>query len=592
MLSFIKKFVSFLLFVFLLFGAVSCTQKQPPQEKNYEEQKALYDDIISRYTALLAAKHNGEELPLPDTAKMDAGEAAIAEALYGIVNACKDAEDAEILGYGYKDFDGNGTPELILLSKYISIRAIFTISENQPILLEADYDPEDSLKLFTDNRFLLGRSTVSDPIEEVTYYTFRVEGDKLIYDTIYGEVLDHEKKEVTEKFQIVEGTRISIDDEAFRVLDRDWEKAYYRYISIVKLEAPYIHFPLEERVADPNLPVADFSSYAAIRNTYIAISRCLETFDSYEWEMGAYDNLFSFPDDRSFEYYTQLLYIAYQSDHHMGYDEIDLNGDGQDELVLLNEDYRIKAIFTQKDGVPVLLDSFVHSYQTGWLDADGLIHVDCEGYDELMYSVYEFTTTGEYKHHYSVIADNYGRYLTKDGKMESISFEKSLEILYDGYVCYSEPFSPNEHTRSVSKLSYSPLVDPTEDPIKLAVDETWYKFANLKKTSGKDLAYSHTYVTFANATDTQLDMNLKYVYTFYYPDPDRDHYLLDDSTESTLMFTLHKENGIFVFDENGMQGSVRFGQEYLWILVEKSSDERFPVGNYCYELYSSADIIQ
>jgi len=345
-------------------------------------------------------------------------------------------------------------------------------------------------------------------------------------------------------------------------------------------------------VIDSDLPVADFSDYAAIRKTYLAISTCLEKFKSLEWIEGKYDNLFSFPSDRSFEYYTRLLYTAYHSDHHMGYDEVDLNGDGLDELVLLNEDYRIKAIFKQKDGVPVLLDTFVFAYHTCWLDDEGLIHVDRESYDELEYSLYEFTKNGEYNLIYSVLVDNYGRYLTKDGEVELIAYEASIELYYDDYIRYHEPFDPNEHTRNVSNLLYTALTEATEDMIKVAADKTWHKYANLEKTTGKDFAHSNTYVTFENVTDTQMDMSVKYTFIFSYPDPNRDHYLLDDTTESILRFTVRKEDNCIVFDENGVKGRIEFGQKYLWIIIEESSEERFPVGNCCYSQYSSEGIIQ
>ena len=83
------------------------TETQDP-EKDYEKQKSLYDGIIAEYTALLTAKQNGEALSAPDTEGMDEREAAIATALHGIVDACKDAEVAKTMGYGYKDMDGNG----------------------------------------------------------------------------------------------------------------------------------------------------------------------------------------------------------------------------------------------------------------------------------------------------------------------------------------------------------------------------------------------------------------------------------------------------------------------------------------------------
>ena len=179
-----NKFLSFLLCIFMILCTVGCAKNQ----KSYEEQKALYDDIIAQYTALLRAKHNGEELSFPNTENMNAQETAIAEALFGIVDACADEKAAEILGYGYKDIDGNGTPELILLNKHNRLRAIFTISDGAPILLEANYDMGSSFGFVSKNRILLLRRSVTDRIEEGIVYMCHVDGDKMVCDYACGKV--------------------------------------------------------------------------------------------------------------------------------------------------------------------------------------------------------------------------------------------------------------------------------------------------------------------------------------------------------------------------------------------------------------------
>lgn len=587
-----NKYLSFLLCIFLILGIVGCTRSPKQQtQKSYEEQKVLYDDIISQYTSLLNAKHNGGELLVPNTENMDAGEIAISEALYGIVDGCKDAKAAENLGYGYKDFDGNGTPELIILNKYKSIRAIFTLSDNQPVLLESNYDIGSSFVFATKKRFFMVRCTVSDNIEEVTFYTCHVSGDKMVYDAIYGKVYDQNKKEILEIFQIEDGKRTQINEDTFNELYREYKKVTVpEYATTSKLLAPRIYYPLNDSITNDNLPVADFSSYAAIRETYNKISNCLDKFESAKWQFGEYDNLFTFPNDLSFEYYTRLLYAAYHSAYGIGYDEIDLNGDGKDELVLMNEDYRIKAIFTQKGGVPVLLDAF--AYETCWLDDKGFIHVDNEQYYELEYNLYEFASNGQYKLIYSILdAENGNRYLTKDGKTEKITFEKFLELYYDDYCRYSEPFKPYEQTRNVSDLTYTPLNAPADDLINAATDKTWHKYAKLGELSDKEMPRSNTYLTFKNVTDSQVTLSLKYVFTFSYPDPNRENYYLDDSTETVLEISARNEGGVLIFNESGVKGKVEFGHKCLWLIIDESTDQRFPVGNHCYEKYSPQDFI-
>lgn len=575
-----KKFIFALLCLALLLAAVSCGETP-------REPRELYADVISQYTALLTAKHAGEQLSAPDTDGMDEREAAIAEALYGIVNACKDAEAAESLGYGFKDMDGNGTPELILLTNTTIVRAIFTHSSNGPVLLESAYGTGNYIRFATKNRFYITRETITDNLQQVTNYTCRVDGDKIVYNTVFGEVCDTDKKEIVEQYQIIDGVQTPIDNETFSKLRRryaDIKQPGYEYIS--KLLSPRMHFPLKQAVADESLPVADFSSYAAIRQTYKTISGCLDEFDSLKWLMGEYDNLFAFPDDTAFDYYARFLYTVYRGGaHDVGYDELDLNGDGRDELVLMRENYGILAIFTQKRGVPVLVASF--PTDICWLDEQGLIHVDSPSYYELEYSLYEFTKEGDYNLVYSILLDeNYDRFLTRDGKIELMTYEYSMELYHDQYCCYPEPFESTEYTRNVSPLTYTPLTEPEEDLIAAAADKTWQKSADLSKTTGNKYgAYGNSYVTFDNVTDTRADVHFRYEFVSLYPDPNNEHRLLDDTTESTLDVTGKIENGVLTFEQDGVKGRIEFGRKYMWLVIEQSIDERFATGHHCLEIF-------
>ena len=585
-----KRIIPAVLCLMLMLSAVACNAST----QSYEKQKAAYDGIIEEYTALLTAKQNGEELTPPDTSHMKETEAAIAEALYGIVNAGKDAEAAASQGYGFKDMDGNGTPELILLSRYTYVRAVFTLVHRKPVLLEACFGKGTYFLFTTNNRFLMARNAVTDGIEEMKFYTCHVDGDKMAYDSVYGHVYDQEKKETLEYYQIVDGDRVIIDEQTFNELYREHKSATATPNNeMPKLEAPYIHLPLDEPVSTEDLPVADFSTYEAVLKTYTAISACLETFNSSQWLQGAYDNLFAYPDDLSYEYYNRLLYAAHRGGFYEGYDRIDLNGDGEDELVILNEDYTVKAIFTMKKGKPVLLDSFAN--ETCWLDGEGRIRVDRWDSYELENSVYEFTKTGDYRLVYSILATSYGYenhcYLIRDGKTEAITNEKFQEI-YEGEYrsCYTEPFDAYEYSRSVSKLTYTPLTPPTEDLVQAAVSQTWYKYASLDKTSGEEYgAHSNTRLSFHNVTDTQMDVHVQYSYTVYYPDPDRDYYLLEDTAYSDLDLTARMEDGVCVFEADGVKGRLEFGHRSLWLVVEESADQRFQVGYHYYKVYNTEE---
>lgn len=566
----------------LLLSAVACTPKSQTSQKEY---RALYNDIVSRYTELLIAKRDGKELPEPSTDGMSEQESAIARALHGIVSTHENPDTLQNYGYGYKDMDGNGIPELILLTRYTTIKAIFTISGEQPILLEANYGDGTGFLFAANNRLLMARDTVTDHIEEVTYYTCHVEGDKMVYDAVYGQVYDQEKKELLEIFQTVDGKRTPIDENAFNALYYEQGRTSQANYPLGRLITPRIHLPLAESVDTGDLPVADFSSYAAIRDTYQKISTCLDTFEIGAWIFGEYDHLFSYPNDLSYEYYNRLLYSAYHGTFCKGYDEIDLNSDGQDELVLMSEDYRISAIFTQKDGTPVLLPG-TNAAVTYWLDDRGGVHVDRSHIDELEYSLYEFTKDGEFNLTYSILVTNRGnRYLTRDGKTQPFSYEDSMDLYYNDYCRYSDPFEPNEQTRNVSGLTYTPLVQSGDDPMQTAVAEIWHKNANLDDIADISFAYSNTYVTFENASIVPTYADFRYTLTLCYPDPDREHHSLEETTESTLRVTIREENGDVVFEGGGVKGRFEFGRTRLWIIIEESDDQRFAIGHHCYSIY-------
>jgi len=86
-----------------------------------------------------------------------------------------------------------------------------------------------------------------------------------------------------------------------------------------------------------------------------------------------------------------------------------------------------------------------------------------------------------------------------------------------------------------------------------------------------------------------MDVNLKYVFTFSYPDPEKENYLLNDSTESYLKLTATQTDGIWRFEGDGIKGRFEFGTHYLWMIMEESSDERFPVGAHVFDVYEPTE---
>lgn len=586
-----KKLLTLVLALALLLSAVACTKKDPAEpETPQKTPNEIYAEIVAEYTRLLTIRHNGEELPPLDTGDMDETEKEIAETLYNLALRCDTPQQTEYFGYAYKDVDGNGVTELLLMTKTTPY-AIFTVSEGKAILLEAAYGyPDSSLYLISENHLLLTRSSFHDQIQDATTYVCHVEGTQMVYDTIYGAIFDQAKKEIIEYYQILNGERVLIDKATYDELNWDLHltQSSIGDAAEMKLHLPYVHL-LFGATDNSEKPAVDFSSYEAILNTYQKIAAAIpDNFNYHRWIQGEYDDLFSYPNEQAFEYFQYIWYVAQwgDEDEEMGYDLIDLNGDGVDELVLLEEDYAIRAIFTQKNGVPVLLKKIDST--TYWLDAEGRIRANRSKNYLLEYSLYEVTSDGGFALKHSILRTDLGYYrLTADGKTEKITREE-FSALYQDYACYPETFTREEYTKNVSDLNFTPIVQPTEAPIQTALGKKWSYVIHEEEATGLTSAHSNLYITFENVTDTQVDVNFKYTFTYYIPDPDNvstvpgiSYYVPITTPETFLNVSAQRENNALLFDGNGIKGRIEFGVNHAWVLIEESTDERFKVGWFC-----------
>ena len=182
--------------------------------------------------------------------------------------------------------------------------------------------------------------------------------------------------------------------------------------------------------------------------------------------------------------------------------------------------------------------------------------------------------------------------MTRDGRTDVATYEQCRELL-DEYRCYSEPFEPNEHTRIVSKLTYTPIKKSGEDVAKSAINELWYKSTTLEKTTGNIYgAYGQTFMRFGKPDDSRIKVEFRYKYIYYTPDPERENYAIDNSEKSYLTVTAHSENGEWIFNENGIKGRIELGKKYVWLVIEESTDSRFAVGYHCLEKYDPASFIE
>ena len=142
-------------------------------------------------------------------------------------------------------------------------------------------------------------------------------------------------------------TEASTSEEAKdHILDKDEEGHFSSYESILEVYRMGInHFSSDFWNQDPNTLAADLFG--------------TEDTTEKEWFLGIYS--------------SATLFSSHPYKLSLGYAIKDLNGDGVDELVLLNNDYMVIAIFSMADEKPVLLANYIPRGRC-WIDGNGWLH--------------------------------------------------------------------------------------------------------------------------------------------------------------------------------------------------------------------------
>ncbi len=203
-----------------------------------------------------------------------------------------------------------------------------------------------------------------------------------------------------------------------------------------------------------------FSSYDAVLYMYSIIAKNAMTYN----DQINYKAMFKFNSELDEEWYNKLsnaaLTLRPKDIMSYGYEYIDINKDGTNELILTTgNDYSILAIFTMLNGKPVLLDAFWNRYH-GHIDIDGLLHIGgSSGWDHSISQIYRLSPESDQLELVSEIGSDghiyykINFYKLVNNKKVSIS-EKEYNFLLN-----SEPFSneiPKSHPIQLFKT----------DPIK------------------------------------------------------------------------------------------------------------------------------
>ncbi|MBE6585686.1 MAG: hypothetical protein E7645_04065 [Ruminococcaceae bacterium] len=390
-----------------------------PDYRPEDKGRSLYNEIVEKYKYLVLYKYMNEELP-----PRIENDPFYMDALYEVVGQFDPTMN---FGYSFKDIDGDGYVELLLVENSNRLYAIFTVKEQVPAIVATfqqgmGYLGHNGMIFFNVKRF--GAS--GGQILLGNYFTHLIDG-KLVGIAYGWEDADgNYDTQDDEKYYYIsaDGVKNDITYDDYKAI-RD-EYAYYWEAPTRLTKQNNLQFNPALIAGDMSDITADFSTYDEIIKTFglmhskVTEGKCVRS----KWISGAYDAGMRFKCEEDFVIYNRLfaacVLVQSKEKATFGYAKKDLNSDGVEELILLESNFHVLAIFTEMDGKMVLLDSY-NDLRTAFIDENGRIHVrqrvlpgmenDCEyfvyevGAGELLVKVaigIKFDAKGEQKKIYQI----------------------------------------------------------------------------------------------------------------------------------------------------------------------------------------------
>ena len=302
-----------------------------------------------------------------------------------------------------------------------------------------------------------------------------------------------------------------------------------------------------------------------------------------------------------------------------GYAQKDLNGDGADELILLNEDYTVIAIFSYADGKPVLIGGLGYAFpdkrsylDNCWIDGDGFIY-DSLYNRKTKYRVAQGGTSleavadywpvdrVEYEPEFRVVTEYY--MLTGDEEIEIT--ESEYKALDDQHGKYLGQYSGKDVTREYSGLEFIPLFNESEliKDIYESVLSTKAKVYEVKTGEYKflkDVRTPYENKLLADVTDLKygfvdldgdgigeviLDCGDKFILRYY----NRKVYLYSFTfkqiscvnTDSSFIWTYTDENHKYGSDKIYFEGEELKTKELWRIVNDGETDAEYYINGEC-----------
>lgn len=436
-----------------------CTKcgEEDPNAPPADGGASMYLPITAKFKDLILYKHLNEELP-----PRGENEPFYMDALYAVGQMYDPSVN---MGYTIKDINGDGYAELLLMGIENRVYAIFTILDGEVAHVHTF---QQGMGYIAPDGMVFYNEKGENGLSVSRYMTYLVDGQLVGME--YGRIDGADGSETY--YHVVDGVWEQIDKEAYNRYGK-----YYGYYwdyptRLTRLNGFYYEPALPAAIVAQS--TADFSTYQAVIDTfgrmYTEVALGLgNKYEKTKWTGGAYDSMMRFNAPEDYYIFNRLIAACVlaqsASNASFGYALRDLNGDGAEELLLLESEYVVLAIFTQVDGKAVLLDSFTDC-RSAWLDAEGKIHVKQRTLPGLhkkdsMYFVY---TVGdgalECRLAIGIAHDEQGNaerwYQVVDGQQTELT-QDQWDALYGQYAEDLADADFHEYTQNNGQLTFVPV---------------------------------------------------------------------------------------------------------------------------------------
>ena len=553
-----KKILSLFLCVVAVLILASCVGNSADKT---EDSKEPYKELIEHYQWLIEQKLNDKSLTESSHLRHE-----INAPLIELVEQC---EDPAALGHATKDINRDGIPELVLLNKSNRLHALFTLENNAPVMLELAYRKGELLLIVPDG---------------TVYFASYVEGERddtavrrLVNGKLQGLQYGVSKDEES-YYKIEDGVRSTITRAEKLALDESIQSLLIRPFYETKTTGFRFVPAVPDSSGASEAPLADFSSYDSILSAYKTIVENFSEYTRETWANGEFDNLFSFADNENYDIFHAIFYGGIRvmptktywgteydedGDNAYGYAKKDLNGDGIEELILMNDQYEIFAVFTMKNGKAVLLGDLYHAD----IGSDGRIYVEREtggivsrDGEVFLYEVADGALNCLVGVGYQVNWElkQEGWYKIENGIHISISDEEG-EALYAQYDHFLSGYIGEEYTRTFAGLAFVPLFEHA-----VASEEHINTYGTSGVVGGRSLSLSAV----SEETVTFTLECMKTVGEFdpvTNPDP--------EVQVATITGDAVRDGNVYRFEKDGVTGYIEFAVNAAWVVITDSQQE-------------------